>query len=139
MKTLLTGLAVFGACDAVRRRLERAGGSETVCAGGCVQLTALRNEKGAFGLCLPRTAILLLSGAALCAAWLLRRRQPLGAGLLLGGGGSNAWERLRHGAVYDYVRFPKAPGRLKRYVFNLADFAIFAGSLLLTLGGRNGR
>ena len=139
MKTLLTGLAVFGACGAVRRRLERDGGSETVCAGGHIHLTTLRNARGAFGLRLPRTAILALSGTALCAAWLLRRRHPLGAGLLLGGGGSNVWERLRRGAVYDYIRFPKAPGRLKRYVFNLADFAIFAGSLLLTLGGRNGR
>ena len=36
--------------------------------------------------------------------------------------------------VYDYVRFPKAPGALKRYVFNLADFAIFAGAIALLLG-----
>ena len=62
------------------------------------------------------------------------RLTALGAGLILGGGLSNLWERLRHGRVYDYVRFPKAPGKLKQYVFNLADFAIFLGAALVLLG-----
>ena len=42
-------------------------------------------------------------------------------------------ERLRQGKVYDYVQFPKAPGRLKQYIFNLADFAILLGGLCLSL------
>lgn len=58
--------------------------------------------------------------------------QPLGAGLALGGGLSNLWERVRYGRVYDYVRFPKLP-RLWRYVWNLADFAIVLGGTLLAL------
>ena len=57
----------------------------------------------------------------------------LGAGLLLGGGLSNLWERIRHGRVLDYLRFPKAPGPLKKYTYNLADLAIFAGALGLVL------
>ena len=72
------------------------------------------------------------AGLALVPA--LARRCRLGAGLILGGGLSNLWERLRHGRVYDYVRFPKAPGKLKQYVFNLADFAIFLGAALVLLG-----
>lgn len=44
---------------------------------------------------------------------------------------SNLWERLCHGRVFDYVHFPKAPGPLRHYVFNLADFAILAGVLAL--------
>lgn len=133
MKTFLTGLAVFGACGAVRRRLKQDGRQTAEYAGGRICLTSLQNDKGAFGLRLPRPALLALSGAALGAVWLLRRRHPLGAGLLLGGGAANFQERLQYGSVHDYLRFPKAPGRLKRYVFNLADFAILAGSLLLAL------
>lgn len=138
MKTALTGLAVFIACGTARRCLERKDRETAEYAGGRVRLTALRNEKGAFGLHLPRPVLLALSGAALGAVWLLRRRSPVGAGLLLGGGASNFWERLRQSSVYDYVRFPKAPGRLKQYVFNLADFAILAGSLLLAWGRKGG-
>lgn len=138
MKTALTGLAVFGACAAARRHLERKDRKAAEYAGGHVRLTALRNEQGAFGLRLPRPALLALSGAALGMAVLLRRRSPVGAGLLLGGGASNFRERLRQGSVYDYVRFPKAPGRLKQYVFNLADFAILAGSLLVAWGRKGG-
>ena len=138
MKTALTGLAVFAACGAVRRHLERKECRTAEYAGGRVCLTALRNEQGAFGLRLQKPALLALSGAALGMAVLLRRRSPIGAGLLLGGGAGNFWERLRHGSVYDYVRFPKAPGRLKRYVFNLADFAILAGSLLLAWERKGG-
>ena len=139
MKTALTGLAVFGACCAVRRRLDRKDRKPAEYAGGHLRLTALRNETGAFGLRLKKPALLALSAAALGAAWLLRRRSPVGAGLLLGGGAANAWERLRMGSVYDYLRFPKAPGKVKRYVFNLTDLAIMAGSLLLAWGESRGR
>ncbi|WP_300638328.1 signal peptidase II, partial [uncultured Oscillibacter sp.] len=57
-------------------------------------------------------------------------------GLVAGGGLSNLWERLRRGRVYDYLRFPKAPGPLGRYVYNLADLAIFLGAAGLLLGRR---
>ena len=62
----------------------------------------------------------------------------MGAGLILGGGASNLYERLRHRRVLDYVQFPRAPWRLKRYVYNLADFAIFLGGVLLLLRRRDG-
>ena len=42
--------------------------------------------------------------------------------------------RLRRGRVFDYVQFPRAPGRGKRWVFNLADFSLFAGVLALLRG-----
>ena len=59
----------------------------------------------------------------------------LGAGLALGGGLSNLYERLRGRGVLDYLRFPRLPGRVKRLVFNAADLAIFAGLLLMLLDG----
>ena len=139
MKTALIGLAVFEACCEVRRRLDKRDREAKEYLGGRLRLTSLRNGEGAFGLRLRKPALLAFSGAALGAAWLLRRKSPLGAGLLLGGGLSNFYERLKHGSVYDYLRFPKAPGKLKRYVFNLADLAIMAGSMLLAWGQTRNR
>ena len=134
MKTALTGLTTFGACHAARWYLDRSNRKQTEAAGGHIRLTALWNKGAAFGLPIRREGLLVLSGAVLGVVWLLRGRSPLGAGLALGGGAANLAERLRHGKVYDYVQFPKAPGKLKRYVFNLADFAIFAGGLLMVAG-----
>ena len=75
-----------------------------------------------------------LSAALMAGALPLRRDSRVGCGLLLGGGVSNLWERVRHGSVYDYVRFPKAPEPVCRYVFNLADFAIFLGAAEILAG-----
>ena len=77
-----------------------------------------------------------LPALALAAVLRCRRRAPAAAGLVLGGGLSNLWERLRYGRVYDYLRFPKAPGPLGRYVYNLADLALFLGAAELLLGRR---
>ena len=66
-------------------------------------------------------------------------RAPAAAGLVLGGGLSNLWERLRYGRVYDYLRFPRVPGPLGRYVYNLADLALFLGAAGLLLGRRRRR
>ena len=38
--------------------------------------------------------------------------------------------------VLDYLRFPKAPGPLKKYTYNLADLAIFLGAVLMVLRRR---
>lgn len=76
---------------------------------------------------------MVLSALVLGVTVLFRRRSPFGAGLVLGGGLSNLWERLRYGKVLDYLRFPAAPGKLKKYVYNLADLALFLGALWLAL------
>lgn len=56
-----------------------------------------------------------------------------GIALLLAGSGSNIYDRLKQGSVTDMLRFPKAPGRGKTLVFNVADFMIFLGALLTLL------
>ena len=134
MLTFLTGLATFGACNAARWYLDREDRKDKELAGGHVKLTKLWNDGAAFDLKISRNVILSVSGAVLGTLWMTRHRSPFGAGLALGGGLSNLAERLRHGTVYDYVRFPKAPGKLKKYVFNLADFAIFAGGIIWAFG-----
>lgn len=57
-----------------------------------------------------------------------------GLALLLGGAFSNTYDRLRKKAVTDYIRFDFGPERFRKIVFNLADFAIMIGALLVVLG-----
>ena len=133
MLTICAALMTLGICTAARWYLDRSSRRETVCAHGCVRLRALWNGGAAFGLPIRRKVLPAASLAVLGMLWRQRRRSPLGVGLALGGGLSNLLERLGQGRVYDYIQFPKAPGRLKQYVFNLADFAIFLGGVSLAL------
>lgn len=133
--TLLIALAVFAACAALRRYLNRKPQKTQDIWKGRVRLTALWNDGAAFSLPIRQTVVIVLSILILPLVWVFRRRSPVGAGLALGGGLSNLYERLRYGRVYDYVRFPKLP-KLGRYVWDLADFAILLGGLLLALCDR---
>lgn len=138
MLTIVTALTVFGGCAAARRYLNRRSvyKPNTEYRGGRVRLTARWNKGAAFGLPIPARALPLASAAALGLLWACRRHNPLGMGLVLGGGLSNFYERVRYGRVYDYVQFPKTPAPLRRYVFNLADFAILGGGIMLLLRGK---
>ncbi len=133
MITLLTAALTLTACTLARWYLERPGRRERSALGGRIKLTALWNRGAAFGLPLGREVLMVLSALVLGVTVLFRRRSPFGAGLVLGGGLSNLWERLRYGKVLDYLRFPAAPGKLKKYVYNLADLALFLGALWLAL------
>lgn len=57
----------------------------------------------------------------------------LGLSFLLGGAFSNTYDRLSRSYVVDYFSFNSPWKRLNRIVFNLSDFAILIGSLLLVL------
>lgn len=140
MKTTLTALAAYSGCAAVRRYLDRPGRPERDYLGGRVRLKTVWNEGAAFSLPIPAEVLPLASAAALGLLWARRRRCPLGTGLILGGGLSNLRERTRDGRVRDYLQFPRAPGPLDRYVFNLADLCVFAGgALCLFRGGKGSR
>lgn len=129
MMTILMGALVFAAAAVTRWFLHRTSRREKLWCRGHVELTEVFNEGGAFSLAVPKEVMGALTALALAGIWKERKNAPIAAGLALGGGAANAWERLRHKRVYDYVRFPKAPGRAKRYVWNLADFAILAGAM----------
>lgn len=134
MMTLLIAALTLAACTAARWYLERPDRRERSALGGRVKLTTLWNRGAAFGLPLGRGALTVLSALVLAATALFwRRRNSFGAGLVLGGGISNLWERLRYGKVLDYLRFPAAPGKIRKYVYNLADLALFLGAVLLAL------
>lgn len=57
-----------------------------------------------------------------------------GLALLLGGAYSNTYDRLTRKYVVDYVSFPVKNRRIRRIVFNISDFCIMIGALLLVLG-----
>lgn len=104
--------------------------------GPWLALTLTHNPASAFGLVSARWA-LLVSSALLCLAIIayaafgggLSRRPDYAAplGLVLGGSLGNLLDRLRLGAVVDFVDLGWWP------VFNLADVTITAGFALLTL------
>ena len=56
-----------------------------------------------------------------------------GLALLLGGAYSNTYDRVKKGFVTDYLNFPKMPGKIKNIVFNISDFCILIGTLLVVL------
>ena len=135
--TVCIAAAVLGLCAQVRRSLERNGLFRRDLAGGRVRIAPLYNQGAGFeALPLSARQMAPLSLAALWALLGVCGGRGLGAGLLLGGGLSNLWERIRHGRVLDYLRFPKAPGPLKKYTYNLADLAIFLGAVLMVLRRR---
>ena len=43
-------------------------------------------------------------------------------------------DRLKRGTVTDMLRFPQAPGKLKGFVFNLADLMLLLGAVLTLIG-----
>lgn len=70
------------------------------------------------------------------ATFSFRGNSTLKAGLavLLGGAYSNTYDRLTRKYVVDYVSFPVKNKRFRRIVFNISDFCIMIGALLLALG-----
>lgn len=57
-----------------------------------------------------------------------------GLALLLGGAYSNTYDRLRRKYVVDYFSFGVKWQKLRHVVFNLSDFCIAVGAMMLVLG-----
>lgn len=57
-----------------------------------------------------------------------------GLALLLGGAYSNTYDRLMRKYVVDYVSFPVKNKRIRNIVFNISDFCIMIGALLMVIG-----
>lgn len=77
---------------------------------------------------------LLLSGVFLLTLT-ARGNHILKAGLaiLLGGAFSNTYDRLKRKYVVDYFSFGKGPDFLRKIVFNISDFLILLGSMLMVV------
>ena len=57
-----------------------------------------------------------------------------GLAILLGGAYSNTYDRLMRRYVVDYVSFPVKNKKIRSVVFNISDFCIAIGALLMVLG-----
>jgi signal peptidase II len=97
-----------------------------------IDLVHVRNQGVAFGAFAGGGAIVaLVIGVALIALviWFIRHIDTplawLPTGLLLGGAVGNIFDRIRDGAVTDFIKFPWWPA------FNVADIAITFGVLSL--------
>ena len=77
----------------------------------------------------------MLSGVAGIFFWVYPKRghlaEKLGTSLVLGGGLSNLYDRMKKGYVVDY--FSIRVGKLKKVVFNLGDIFIFLGAGMMLL------
>lgn len=58
-----------------------------------------------------------------------------GISMLLGGAYSNTYDRLFRTYVVDYISFGVKNPKLRRIVFNIADFCIMIGAILVVIGG----
>ncbi len=65
--------------------------------------------------------------------WLIQKKENPGVllafALLLGGGASNYYDRLKRGYVVDYFSFHTPFKSLNRIIFNLSDLCIFLGGM----------
>lgn len=88
--------------------------------------------------------VLITIALAICAlVWVWVRRDgagrwmQFGAGLLIGGALGNVIDRIRFGAVADFINM-SCCGIRNPYAFNIADVAVFAGAfVLIVFSGRN--
>ena len=66
-------------------------------------------------------------------AMLLKGKKALKAGLalILGGGLANLLERFLHGYVTDYIQFQIPIPFFRKFIYNIADLCIFAGTAVL--------
>lgn len=112
---------------------------------GNIKLEKLHNYGAANGLLESHPLILRLVSITLLTIGFIRFcilsitgrgsvLEKLGLSLLIGGALSNTADRVIKGFVTDYFRIMKLPGRLKKLVFNISDFSIFVGSILISSG-----
>ena len=107
--------------------------------GSFFRLTYIRNPGAVFGLTFGGKALhLLLAGAALVLVasllWRLANTERLSAlalSLILGGAVGNMVDRVRFGAVVDFLDF--GVGGYRWWVFNLADSCVTIGAGLLMI------
>ncbi len=60
-----------------------------------------------------------------------------GLAFLVGGGANNLFDRYTKGHVVDYIGFSFGPKWFRRIIFNVSDFFIFIGSVLIVVGQKN--
>ena len=142
----LLAIAIFITDLLIKNHIERMeiAGEEKTPAGGRLLLRKYHN-KGAFlnagerrrGLISVLSLVLTLGATMLfLATFTCKGSRVLKAGLalLLGGAYSNTYDRLVRKYVVDYISFPVRNQKIRNIVFNISDFCIMIGALLLVIG-----
>lgn len=132
----------LGIKDIIESRPDTAFPKEIEKTGGMVVLRKSHNPGLPMGFLSGYPELVLqIPAAVTCAAagifaWLLPRKgncaQKLGLAMIIGGSGSNLYDRFVRGYVVDYLNVRWK--RLREVVFNLADVCILLGAFLFTAG-----
>ena len=144
----LVSAGIFLTYAAVKNYVERhfASGERHFYQNGRFSIEKYHNRGMAFEVVnISPGTLLKAQGGMLCAAAAIQgvlalqkkgRLTRAGLTLLLGGGASNFFDRYRRGYVVDYFRIHAGPKRLRRIVYNISDFCIFTGAVLIVIGVR---
>lgn len=109
--------------------------------GGHGILRKVHNKGMMMGLCERRTDIVkVLSAMALTVIVLVQAlilgkpdylKENIGMSLVTGGAISNTVDRFKRGYVVDYFAFNSKNKKISKVTYNIGDFAIFAGAILI--------
>lgn len=142
----LLAIAVFVLDLVIKNYIERTkteGEAESVC--GDRLLLRKYHNKGAFlnagerksGLVAVLSLVLTLGATVFFLVTFTCRGNGIlrvGLAFLLGGAYSNTYDRMVRKYVVDYVSFPVKNQKIRNIVFNISDFCIMVGALLIVLG-----
>lgn len=142
----LLAMAIFIIDFLIKNHIENTEytGTEKPILGGRLLLHRYHNE-GAFlnvgerrrGLVSALSLVLTLGATVLFLVTFTCRGSGLmkvGLSFLLGGAYSNTYDRLARKYVVDYVSFPVQNQKIRNIVFNISDFCIMIGALLMVIG-----
>ncbi len=109
--------------------------------GGHVIITRFYNTGAMLGFLRERSKLLLGFSICLMGSLIYALGKAVGSensgllktglALLVGGAASNVYDRITRGKVTDYFRISIGSKKLEKVIFNIGDFAIFLGGLLM--------
>lgn len=150
---IILPIAIFVLDGIIKSRIEKTrktGEKQEICHGRLI-LTKYYNEGAALNFLAEKpklmkgihTVLLAFLAGLFCRVFYTSRqgRKPhskgtlLALGMILGGGMSNLVDRYRKHHVVDYVSFQVKNKKLRGIVYNISDFFVFAGAILLLIFG----
>ena len=148
MRYLWMSMAAFFLDLGIKEEIEQSmkENEKKICIKGRIQIERYHNYGGVCNVLEKKSGwmrkihTLILVCTAVCTTDILKKRGNVGnrtgAALLLAGGANNLWDRYKRGYVVDYLRFSTPWKRLNQMIFNLSDFFVFVGAILITLTSR---
>ena len=127
--------------NVIERSLEK--GEERTCAGGRISLRRVYNEGMAFNIgddrpeLVKQTSVMMTLGLILYQIVVMFRKgqyvKKTGLALMTAGAVSNTVDRCTKDHVVDYIGFETGDKKTTQITYNLGDFFIAAGAVLLVI------